>query len=254
MAITHVDYLLWVGLRLAGMLPEKPAVLELGESNWYGDVPVAVLLRDLPRLAAADEVDMLHQAVTRLMEEKPPNYLFGLAKAFWRAVTHLEHYDAIDLGGTSSARKLDLNHPVELPRRYHLVINTGTAERIFNQMQFFRTVHDACLPGGLMAHTLPLRGWFDHGFYNYHPTFLLDLAHANGYHTVAWTISSLEPRWLEQVQDARTLSKLLEEAPANLLHHVLWRKQVDQPFQMPFQGYYAGRLDEEGQRAWRENR
>ena len=32
-----------------------------------------------------------------------------------------------------------------------------------------------------MLHGMPFSGWYDHGFYNFQPTFYLDLAIANNY-------------------------------------------------------------------------
>jgi hypothetical protein len=39
MAIARMDIEMWEALKAKGVLPPAPLVLELGEANWYGDVP-----------------------------------------------------------------------------------------------------------------------------------------------------------------------------------------------------------------------
>ena len=43
MAITGLEFLVFSSLRQHNLLPKKPVVMELGESNWYGDVSIAEL-------------------------------------------------------------------------------------------------------------------------------------------------------------------------------------------------------------------
>ena len=38
MALTGVDYEVYASLRRSNLLPSRPRVLELGESEWYGDI------------------------------------------------------------------------------------------------------------------------------------------------------------------------------------------------------------------------
>jgi hypothetical protein len=78
---------------------------------------------------------------------------------------------------------------VDLDRQFHVVINSGTAEHVFNACQFFKTVHERTFPGGLMIHAFPFVGWLDHGFYNFNPTLIADLAAANQYAFLIWVYS-----------------------------------------------------------------
>jgi len=68
----------------------------------------------------------------------------------------VEH-TSIDRNGEHGALKLDLAEPVDLGQ-FDIVTNFGTAEHVSNQRTFFRNMHDACRPGGIMVHTGP---WTD---------------------------------------------------------------------------------------------
>lgn len=160
MAITAGDVKLW-GL-LAGGLPAWPRVLELGEANWYCDLP------------------------------KPGgvgNCVFAAAKRFYAETLQYSEIVSVDLNGTKAALRLDLNEPLPatapFDRPFDVVINTGTLEHVFDQRQAWQTVHEATAAGGIMVHSLPVSGWPDHGFYTYQPCFLQDLEAANGYEPLA---------------------------------------------------------------------
>jgi hypothetical protein len=47
MAITAVDYFIISKLKEQALIPTRPSVLELGEANWYGDVPLDQLASDI---------------------------------------------------------------------------------------------------------------------------------------------------------------------------------------------------------------
>src|SRR5947209_2563292 len=98
-AITGLEYIVFSSLRGHGLLPAKPRVLELGESNWYGDVPTEQLARDLrgfvTDVAEGDDlVAKLRDAVTA----KRPDQLYEIARIFWRAFVDPASFDAIDPG------------------------------------------------------------------------------------------------------------------------------------------------------------
>ncbi len=157
MAIDRAAIALWRALK--PHLPFRPDVLEIGQANYYGDVPVA----DVPELADAADLD-----------------LWAKARLFYGRLL-----DAVDLQGTSAAWRHDLNEPMPVALLYDIVINTGTTEHVFDQRQVFETIHDRTKLGGLMVHAFPVGGCKDHGFYTYSPCLLADLAKANGYETLA---------------------------------------------------------------------
>lgn len=153
MAITAQDVRMWENLKARGLLPVKPRVLEIGEANWFGDVPPP----------DGCEVDP-----------------WKAAKAFYREMLDCKELVAIDMQGPTAIRH-DLNDPLAaLSTGFGIVINTGTAEHVFDQRQIFATIHDACTDGGIMTHNAPWQHP-DHGLYNYSPCFFTDLAAANAY-------------------------------------------------------------------------
>ena len=44
-----------------------------------------------------------------------------------------------------------------------------------------KSIHNLVKPNGFMLHFLPYQGAYNHGFYNYNPTFFFDLGKANNY-------------------------------------------------------------------------
>lgn len=224
MAITRIDFAIWSALEQQGVLPEEPDVLEIGEANWYGDVPVD----DFP------------------VDVDP----FETARNFYWETFRYDRIDAIDLhSGTGRAWKYDLNEPVPVPHRYDIVINTGTTEHIWNQHQVFKTIHDLTLPGGLMYHQMPMTGWLDHGFVCYQPTFIADLAAANRYQIVLWMIGCIATGKAVQVKSLEDIHAL-DIQPDSSMFVVLRRPPVLFGFATPQQGYYAAGLSDSASGDW----
>lgn len=161
-------------------LPRGGSLLEIGEANWYGDAE--------PDFPCDDRGN-----------------LFSVAKAFYAATFAPSRVESIDLHGTPSAYRLDLNEEHEhavIPRNhYDVIINHGTAEHIFNIAQVFRTMHDCCADGGLMIHESPFTGWIDHGFYCLHPTLFYDVAAANNYEIVLIALEEIKSGWTLRLED-----------------------------------------------------
>jgi SAM-dependent methyltransferase len=254
MALTAVDYHVLEALRKGGLLPRKPALLELGESEWYGDAQAAALIDDV--VADAGRRAELKKRLAALRPDDAYR-AWHLAKIFYAAFLDYSDLVSIDFHGTPAARAIDLNHPVELGRRFDIVIDSGTAEHVFNVAQFFRTCHEVTAPGGLMLHNNPFRGWLEHGFYNFNPTFYWDVAVANRYEVLMLVYSETQPLRIEQLL---TRERVIEMARAgalgpNALLYAVYRKPRDEaPFAIPRQAYYANVLSEQMARAWIEVR
>ncbi len=191
----------------------------------------------------------------------------------------IERYRSLDVSDPRSDWLRDCNTPFQLPERFDIVTNFGTAEHVFNIGAMFQSVHDALKPGGVALHVLPTFGDVDHGFYNIHPTTYLDLAAANEYgieelcYVDRWDIRNrvLEedlaadvdfnsiPIQMEHLYDRAKLQRMVVELfIANYSHPktqqygpafsgrvydycvVALRKKYDKPFRFPLQGYYGG--------------
>jgi len=258
MALTAVDYHVLEALRKAALLPKKPSVLELGESEWYGDVPPAELAKVIDATVAdATKRAALRQRLQELVDGKSPTRSWDIAKVFYSAMLDYREIVAIDFHGTPAAQPIDLNHPVDLRRRFDIVIDGGTAEHVFNVYQFFKSCHDLTEPGGLMLHNNPFRGWIEHGFYSFHPTFYWDLAGANRYEVLMLVYHEADPLRIEQLTSREKMVELVKagDLGANAMLFAVYRKPRDPaPFAIPAQGYYASALSPEMARAWHELR
>jgi hypothetical protein len=257
-AITGLEYIVFSSLRAHGLLSSKPRVIELGESNWYGDVPTEQLERDLRTFVTdAAERDELVAKLRDAVTAKRADQLYEIARIFWRVFVDPGSYDAIDPGTPGSRYQFDLNQPVPLAEQFDFTINIGTAEHVFNVHQFFKTAHDLTRPGGMMMHSSPFTGWPDHGFYCFQPTFFFDLARTNGYEILSMLIAQIQPLKFVQVASHADIPRLLKagQIPPNTHINVVYRKPAEpREFATPMQAYYAGALSAEHARAWHEMR
>lgn len=254
MAITLGDVILWDKLRELDLIPPQPAVLEIGRANWYGDVGA----------------DKFHEQRAKWSRDHCP------APATLDTWTVADWYYSFMLRGPTRVpidldpncpepvHRLDLNNRLnwkdgtlsECMSSFDLVINTGTCEHVFDQRRVWETIHDACKPGGLMVHALPLWGWLDHGFYNYHPTFVADLAAENGYKIAAWLFCEFQGdyhAWANEPRDFE-LFRALRGSRKSAMMHVAFVKEKGDPFRVPMQGVYSGRATTSQLESWRENR
>jgi hypothetical protein len=72
----------------------------------------------------------------------------------------------------------------ERKNSFDVVLNFGTTEHVINQLNAFEVMHDAMKVGGICFHQLPSIGYVDHGYVNYNPLFIDDLAKANDYEVI----------------------------------------------------------------------
>lgn len=243
MAMTRLTYQLLKEHR--HILPRGGSLLEIGEANWYGDAPASMLLDD----ADCEEFAEIVRDANQQQD------LFALAKAAYAIVFRPSSVNAIDINGTSRAMKLDLNVSISVREgdEHDVVINNGTLEHVFNIGTALRSMHNLCKPGGIIIHDAPFTGWIDHGFYTLQPTLFYDLAHANNYELISIHITGLFREKAIKVE-SREHFHALKDIPDNSQLFVVMRKVFDQPFRVPMQGVYDGRLSEAGNQAWQERR
>ncbi len=201
MAIDQASVELWN--RIKNQLPDRPAVLEIGRANWFGDVDPSTV---------PEWISFRQDYLKELL--KTGAGLYKLAELYYRNLLNPILVDSVD-NGAPGATCWDLNQPLPLTRQYDIVINTGTAEHVFNQAQVFYNIHNACTVGGIMVHAFPVEGCPDHGFYNYQPNLLTTLAKVNGY---------------------SELAKLEREVRGDRILHLAWRKTSPRAFVIPQQG------------------
>lgn len=113
-------------------------------------------------------------------------------------------YLSLDANGRDGAAVIDLNRPLDfqgkrnLFGRFDLVTDFGTTEHIFEIGQAWRTIHDICKPGGIIAFLKPHQGHASHCFYNVNEAFFRDIAKANDYDIMALRlfVGSYGENWL----------------------------------------------------------
>jgi len=103
--------------------------------------------------------------------------------AFYR-MFGANRYASVDLNDKRATFSLDLNAPVPDIGTYDVITNFGTVEHVFDIGEAFRSIHRLLKPEGVSLHCMPAFAFIDHGFYNVHPSFFLELAKANAYEVV----------------------------------------------------------------------
>jgi hypothetical protein len=258
MALTQPIYLLLRKAWDAGLLPQKGAILEFGEANWYDDMPITALLADLATVLGQEPRRReIFDRITELHSNKPDGHLFAIAKLVYTALFEPEILNAIDFHGTSTALRLDLNQPIALDRQYDVTMNNGTAEHILNIGQFLKTMHECTKPGGIILHEAPFNGWIDHGFYTLQPTLFFDIAAANQYDLLGLFYIDSVNHEIKQMQGRETVIALIRSGGITSnasLYAALRKGAVESPFVFPFQDYYAGPISAERKKAWQESR
>ena len=199
MGLSLKDIELLIRLREGGNLPDRASVIEIGAQQISNSV-----LRNRPQI---ERLGSLFNVKSPPPIPEPLQATIGpdghermsAGSASWRAAlwTWLGFsYASIDIDGSPGAIPLDLNSasvPPELVGKHHLVTNFGTTEHVANQVNAFKIAHDLTAPGGVMMHTLPTQGAFNHGLVNYNPKFFWALARANDYRWLYFDFTSDPP-------------------------------------------------------------
>ena len=240
------------------------SIFEIGEQNWYGDVSLKDLLETINNHSNSKDKEILCEKLKKiisLIEKKqdPKIFAFDVAKIFYKAIFDYKNYIAVDLDGTEHSINFDLNNEYKDDKKYDVVTNLGTSEHIFNQLAVFKTIHNLVSAGGLIIHQLPGQGYYDHGFYNYQPTFFFDLAQANNYQIFGFWMYDNNKKELINVHKRENYLKLFvrENHPTyydNIVVYKTSSKQKEE-FRLPTQHIYSKKnLSAEEKKLWDENK
>lgn len=129
---------------------------------------------------------------------------------------HLDaHY--IDISPSRGIEEaVDLNHPLptHLKSRFHLTLDLGTIEHCFNIGQCMMNVAGSVMLGGVVVHSNPI-GFYDHGFFNFTPSFYTDFYGQNGFTIhymkglvgtpLSYELFDLGPQWRTQPLPAKSI-------------------------------------------------
>ena len=72
------------------------------------------------------------------VKSEKPSAAWDIARVYWNIFLQPSSITAIDFHGTERALKLDLNSPLDMKRKFHIINNCGTLEHIFNIGQAFK--------------------------------------------------------------------------------------------------------------------
>lgn len=240
MAITYPEYKAYEFVSEYVPFPERPDILEFGEATVLGISPQMLVEWCAGRLTRFSDAEIAAFAALPPEDETTG---FALAKMFYQALFGYRSYTSIDLHGTQTSLCIDLNKPFDLKQQFDVCINNGTSEHIFNQYQFFLSMHEHTRLNGLMIHLTPTFGWYDHGLFHPQPGMFQDLAAANGYKEEMILIFSR--RNLVKIGSVNDFYGMVDSLGdmqhANIM--VVLRKMADRPFVVPMQGYYASGRD-----------
>ena len=179
-------------LRDLGVFPTRGKILDIGSSNLYQ--------------ADASGLETFAKSFGRSLDAQLAQRL--AAGSAYGGVTKnesfvgelLEHigldYLSFDIANGYHTQKFDLNveHlPSKLRSTFDVVLNYGTTEHIFDQLNSFRVIHDAVKVGGHIVHQLPAAGHIRHGYFCYTPRFFFDLAGHNEYEIVHFSYNGPIP-------------------------------------------------------------
>ena len=265
MAITSYFYQLLIHLKKNKLIDfeKTKSILEIGEQNWYGDVKLEDLLSTVKDCSEKENkkilISRLEEIISNIeITNDSKIYLFELAKIFYKSIFNFNDYLAIDLHGTEHSIKFDLNNEYKGKKKYDVVTNIGTAEHIFNQFNVFKTIHNSTKPGGLIFHQLPGQGYYDHGFYNYQPTFFFDLAQANDYSIIGFWMYDNNKTEIIKVHTKENYQKLFsrENHPTYYDNVVVFKlsSEKEKEFTLPIQHIYSEKVDKEDVNRWNKNK
>lgn len=162
------------------------------------------------------------------------------AAAFYRRYG-LTDYACLDAGGSPTEGRMiaDLNEPVPGGMLgcgpFDVVTNLGTSEHCFNQAAVFANVHELCAVGGLMIHVLCAQGLVNHGYFNYHPRMVHELAGSNRYDILnLWFTVDFTSHLIDY--NSRSFR---EYDDRDVMLYVVLRKMNGSPFRLPFDTMFA---------------
>ena len=266
MAITSYLYEILIFLKQKELISsgKTKSIFEIGEQNWYGDVSFQDLIKTINNYSDSKDKEVLCKKLNEIISltEKgtdPRTFSFDVAKVFYRAIFDYKEYMAIDLQGTKHSINFDLNNEYKDDKKYDVVTNIGTSEHIFNQLAVFKTIHNIVAAEGLIIHMLPGQGYYDHGFYNYQPTFFFDLAETNNYFMVGFWMYDNNKRQLINVHNRENYIKLFvrENHPTYYDNIVIYKlpSEKKEEFKLPTQHIYSKtNISSEEKKRWDTNK
>jgi len=144
----------------------------------------------------------------------------------------VKSYTCIDIDGIHDSLKFDFNYNIKekygFDQQFDIVTNFGTTEHIFNQLSCFENIHNMCKLNGYIIHSLPIVGFSNHCFFNYHSTFFEHLARVNKYQLLYVSYNDGD---YHDKNDSKSIT-------------IVYKKMTDEKFELPIQNKFNETLAE----------
>ena len=235
------------------------ALEELKKSDYFKNCNSVIDL-------GSQNIEPSHQVRAKylIQHPNPESKEIVITKDFYKHLGFSE-YSSIDADGERGSLIYDLNQNLEqkynFRKKFDLVTNFGTSEHVFNQKNFFENVHNLTKVNGSIIHILPFEGYFNHGYFNYQPSFFYDLALFNNYQIIYFWYFSERPdknfyyyhgsnykpldysNKLIKYFDKLSQKKILSGDPSNCHSSlgIVYKKKKDDKFKDPFQSQWVTR-------------
>ena len=128
----------------------------------------------------------------------------------------------------------DLNNPINIEKKYQVVIDNGTIEHCFNIAQAIDNCKLLCELDGYIIHMNPAN-WWGHGFYNLSPCFYFDFYRANGFEVRVF-LRDVGKGKITEIKYRPKLTVILDKKRFTMHAIAKKIKEVDTTF--PMQGRY----------------
>lgn len=149
--------------------------------------------------------------------------------------------DCIDISAARGDEIIaDMNQPLpsELEGQFDIVYDGGTLEHCFNIAQAVKNMALACKVGGFCVNINPLNV-YNHGFYNFSPTFYADFYGCNGFHVTDIVGLSGNYGTLDSPRsEVLPPMKRFDQAPERSVIMAIAQKMQEAPIIWPIQAKY----------------
>jgi hypothetical protein len=167
---------------------------------------------------------------------KPGEGVVSAEDLFERLGVQLEVLDITEARGGEMI--FDLNEPLPqyLRENYLLVIDGGTLEHCFNIAQAARNVAEMTAARGYVFHGNPVN-MYNHGFYNFNPTWYVDFYGANGFE-VKFLKLAIEPVSAPQMAEVPPVARFKMKDLGDSSMYCLVQRTSVAPIAWPMQTKY----------------
>lgn len=162
-----------------GVFTSKASILDIGRQSFATSPHIPFLA--IERIAGTDAAG---NHTRHSFDREKSAYSDDAVSEFWRHMGFSD-YKSLDAFDNLADHKINLNFPLpKFDGKFCVIANFGTVEHVFNIKEALESIHSLTACGGIILLAMPSFGEVNHGFYNFNPTFIFDVAHSNSYDIV----------------------------------------------------------------------